>query len=550
MLTLSPTAGAVGEAPGCTFSRGELGVALQWQPIAGWPVVRRDGAWLASPDLGATSYLDTQAPAQASYSVRYWNDAEVSVDIDCVEADAGAGGPTCSAVRDGSVVTIRWDVQAGSNVVRRDGRWLATPPAGAASFTDTAAPPGADYAIRVWTTAGSTDIACDLTGDQVATCTLEWIGADAVLSWNDLGGRHVVRLDGEWVATPGAGSSQATISRASRNGVYDIRTWYSGGAFEDRVCTSIDTQRVIHISIDGLRSDHVTAALTPNLVALIGEGASTLNARTDYDVTKTLPNHASQLTGRYVLEPWGHQVADNQDLGMTVHEEAGFYVSSVFDVVHDNGGLTAMYAGKDKFDVIERSYNAFNGAVDRIGANDGRNKIDVYDRNDPAALVAPMLDLVAASPSTEFVFFHIRYPDSAGHASGWATPAYREAVRDADALVGQIIDGLDAAGLASSTNIIVTSDHGGPDNGLFHDDPTDIDTYTVPFIVWGPAVRPGADLYDLNRDHRVDPGTARPDHLGAQPIRTTEVANLVTSLLDLPPVPGSVVGRVVSLQVG
>ena len=121
-------------------------------------------------------------------------------------------------------------------------------------------------------------------------------------------------------------------------------------------------ERVVHISMDGLRSDHVTADRMPNLYALSQRAASTLNARTDPARTQTLPNHTSQFTGLEVNG--GHFVDYNVDLGRTVHDEAGRYVPSVFDVVHDNGARTALYAGKSKFDMIDRNWNGVNGGPD------------------------------------------------------------------------------------------------------------------------------------------------------------------------------------------
>jgi hypothetical protein len=60
----------------------------------------------------------------------------------------------------------------------------------------------------------------------------------------------------------------------------------------------------------------------------------------------------------------------------------------------------------------------------------------------------------------------------------------------------------------------------------------------VPILVQGPMVPAGSDLYALNPQY-TDPGTARVGYDAAQPIRTTDLANLVTYALGLPAVPGA-----------
>ena len=140
-------------------------------------------------------------------------------------------------------------------------------------------------------------------------------------------------------------------------------------------------ERVVHVSMDGLGGAYVNATNTPNLMRLVNEGTSTLNARTDSDFTKTMPNHFSQLSGRGVLGEGGHGITFNQwdpviD-ATTVHDIAGDYVSSVFDVVHDNGLRTAAYVSKGKLDMIDLSWSE-NGAPDTTGENNGTDKIDVW----------------------------------------------------------------------------------------------------------------------------------------------------------------------------
>jgi len=272
---------------------------------------------------------------------------------------------------------------------------------------------------------------------------------------------------------------------------------------------------------------------------LMADGASTLNARTDPSITRTLPNHTSQFTGRFVHGDGGHLTTFNEDDGSTVHETAGEYVPSVFDVVHDNGGTTILYNGKEKFDYLERSYSD-DGAADITGANNGRDKLDVYERENPIDAVEPFLeDVVDAAGSTTYSFFHIRTPDEIGHVFEWGSREYAQAVSDSDALMAMLIEGLADAGLLETTAIIVTADHGGELGELNHGSSDNSQNYTIPFIAWGPGIGEGIDLYDANAggSQYADPGTDQVDRDGAQPIRGHDAANLGLQLLDLPALP-------------
>ena len=299
--------------------------------------------------------------------------------------------------------------------------------------------------------------------------------------------------------------------------------------------------RVLHISIDGLRPDHITQQLMPNLTAFLERSTHTMNARTDPAFTKTLPNHTSQLTGRPVFGGSGHGITYNEDMGRTVHTEAGEYVASVFDVVHDNGLRTAVYAGKSKFDMVDRTWNGQNGAVDTTGTNDGRDKLDFFLRDDPEDAVDPFVAELSRTSKLAYTFFHVRSPDEFGHSDTWGSAAYREGVAEADRVFGRLVNAIDGnPEWAASTAIIVVSDHGGPLGQSLHQDESLAENYTIPFIVWAPGVAAGTDLYALNSASRQEPGTSQIGLDAVQPIRGHDVANLALDLLGLPPVPGSV----------
>lgn len=298
--------------------------------------------------------------------------------------------------------------------------------------------------------------------------------------------------------------------------------------------------RVVVVSIDGLNPEAIRRlgrSGTPTLHRLLDSGAVTLNARTAVERTLTLPNHTGMLTGRTVAaSAGGHGVTFNRDNGRTVHRAAGGYVASVFDQVHDRGGRTALFASKTKFALFNRTWSRY-GARDRVGVNNGRDKIDHYVmKADENLLTSAVVSRLTGAGTPTYTFVHLKGPDETGHRAGFLSPAYMSAVADADARLGRIVAAIESQSrLRQHTALIVTSDHGGL--GMGHSDASLGHNYTVPLLVWGHGV-PAADLYALNPGY-ADPGGSRPGYGGTQPIRNMAVANLALDLLDLPAVPGS-----------
>lgn len=296
--------------------------------------------------------------------------------------------------------------------------------------------------------------------------------------------------------------------------------------------------RVLAISVDGLNPTAIRRLGTeraPVLNRLVTEGAATLNARTSREMTVTLPNHTSMVTGRRIdAARGGHGVTWNEDLrGRTVQAAAGEPVSSVFTTVAAGGGESAVFAGKAKFSLFKRSWPA---AVDRL-------RIDER----PGRLVrAARAELV--SGDRELTFLHLALPDAAGHDRGFMSPAYLDAVARTDRLVGTMVRAIENhADLAAEVTVVLTADHGG--RGPSHGDARKPFNFRIPFLAWGAGVQTG-DLYALNPT-RADPGTLRTTYAAPlQPIRNGDLANLVTSLLGLPAVDGSEFGLDQDLQVG
>ena len=319
---------------------------------------------------------------------------------------------------------------------------------------------------------------------------------------------------------------------------------------------------VIQISVDGLGSSYLQALIDqgqlPNFKRLQTEGAWTHNARTDFDYTITLPNHTCMITGRPVKDKAGnpaaiagHMWTFNSDPGdKTIHGSRHDYVKSTFDVAHDNGLRTSMFASKSKFVLYDHSYDASSGAPDTTGADNGRDKIDLYVKDGNSGAMTDRFIAEMKESPFQYSFLHFHECDTAGHARTWGSTPYNEAIVAVDGHLGKILELIATSEkLKDRTAIILSADHGG--TGLDHGINRNPLNYTIPFYVWGAGAGQGKDLYALNTSTRQDPKDGQVDYTdsGLQPIRNGDGGNLALMLLGLPAIPDSVINASQNLNV-
>lgn len=323
----------------------------------------------------------------------------------------------------------------------------------------------------------------------------------------------------------------ATLSPATAT-AYDA-PHRSGATADAAAAPRLESRQVLAISLDGFNVKvlkQLGRAGAPNLHRLFRNGASTRNARTQVEMTVTLPNHTSQLTGRRIdAAQGGHGVDWNDNKPRrpdTIQEAAGEDVASIFTQVHDAGSSTALFATESKFSLFNRSWP------------DAVNRSTILQDRDRDVTLAARRDLLRHDRA--FTFLHLGALDEAGHAHGWLSPAYQRAGRKIDRLLGILLKAIRGHDRLSDVVIVLTADHGGPKGERGHADETKLANYRVPFLVWGPGVDRG-DLYSMNPTY-ADPGTARIRFDGVQPIRNGDQANLSASLLGLGAVPGSLWG--------
>lgn len=296
----------------------------------------------------------------------------------------------------------------------------------------------------------------------------------------------------------GAGVLACTVAGVA----YQYRDTGGAGALEG-------DRNVLLITIDTLRRDYISiygepqAAPTPRIDALAREGMLFTDAVTP--MPETAPAHASMLTGRHPLR---HGVLSNG------HELAGGY-RTVAEILEAEGYATGAFVssfavgsrvGLDQgFRVYDDDLSPFPGVaqinvvkwllrvwmvlgdpaatpwlLERGGAQTNARYFDWLDRHDDVPFFAWVHYFEPHAPYEAWGvegFESNGTPDAPavdhrsamdlGESKTWTDAEreilinmYREEVAYSDALVGNVLDDLEARGLAEDTLVIVTADHG------------------------------------------------------------------------------------------
>jgi arylsulfatase A-like enzyme len=210
-------------------------------------------------------------------------------------------------------------------------------------------------------------------------------------------------------------------------------------------------------------------ASTPRLRGLCSSGCYSFWAETVPEAY-TLPPHVSMLTGCPVAKhgvSWNHYI-----------EESYPNVPTLFEVAKGAGYSTALVAGKMKFIALTRP-----GTLDWHYLPP-----DEPVRDDE---IAAQAEHILREHQPTLLVVHFPDVDNIGHESGWGSAEQMEAIQRADKAVGLLLNVVSQLGLADSTLIIITSDHGGAGKGHDENDPR---SHFIPWIASGPGLRQDFDL--------------------------------------------------------
>lgn len=244
-------------------------------------------------------------------------------------------------------------------------------------------------------------------------------------------------------------------------------------------------KRVLMIALDGISVPGFQTAKTPNLDALLAQGALSLDTRVVMP-SVTLPNWTSHLTGS---GPEQHGVFDNGwELAKTkypaVARDAKGYYPSVFQVLKEQveGVRTAFY-----YNWINLFYPYNKEYLDEVSFLEEDGYVPNYEK--ALRFMADHRD----EPTV--VFLYSVHTDHAGHNHKWMSPEYIRSIEEADQQIGLLLDKMKAEGLYEDTHFLFLSDHGGINYG--HGGTTS-DEMIVPWGIVGPGVRSGMKIEEPN----------------------------------------------------
>jgi predicted AlkP superfamily pyrophosphatase or phosphodiesterase len=212
----------------------------------------------------------------------------------------------------------------------------------------------------------------------------------------------------------------------------------------------------ILISLDGFRADYIDRGLTPTLAALASDGVHARALRPSFP-TLTFPNHYTLVTGLYpdhngiVANRFSDPVTKRTFVykdATTIADPAWWSSEPLWVSVEKQGGhaATMFWPGSDV--AIAGVRPEFWQPFD--------SKVTIDARVDK---VLSWIDL-PTSQHPRFITLYIDTTDHVGHDNGPDSPAVNDALREVDAALARLVDGLKQRGLFGATNLVIVSDHG------------------------------------------------------------------------------------------
>lgn len=212
---------------------------------------------------------------------------------------------------------------------------------------------------------------------------------------------------------------------------------------------------VILVALDGFRWDYVERLKPPTLARFAKEGVRAESMIPSFP-TLTFPNLYTLVTG---LRPQRHGIIANHMFDPEWQAHFALGSASVRDGRWWGGEPIWVTAQKQG---VRSACMFWPGSETEIG---GVRPWDwrIYDGKLPAeARVQTVIDWLAlpAPERPRLITLYFHEADSAGHRFGTESPELKDAVKEVDAALAQLLAGVKRLALEEAVNLVLVSDHG------------------------------------------------------------------------------------------
>ena len=212
---------------------------------------------------------------------------------------------------------------------------------------------------------------------------------------------------------------------------------------------------VLLISLDGFRADYLDRGLTPRLSRVVREGVRAEWMTPTYP-SLTFPNHYTVVTG---LHPDHHGIVHNT---MRDAKLGAFSLGN-----REAVGNGAWWGGEPIWVRAERAglptatyfWPGSEAAIQGVRPTRWKVYDDTVTVN---ARIDAVLEWLSEDVSTRprLITLYAETLDDVGHSHGPDSIEMRDGLREVDAAIGRLMDGLAARALLDTVDVVVTSDHG------------------------------------------------------------------------------------------
>lgn len=255
---------------------------------------------------------------------------------------------------------------------------------------------------------------------------------------------------------------------------------------------------LIVVSIDGVRPDYLERFETPNIDWVIANGVTSTHVYSIFP-SITFPSHYSIATGLYV-----------ENTGIVANNMYDSKMDARFSLGNRSAITNPDWYGGEPIWVTAEKQGLRTGTVFWPGSEaaiKGVHATHWLEYDNSISHDARIDTLVAwfTHPDHErplsFATLYLSQVDSYGHRYGPDSDSIGVAMREADRVVGRLIEKLGEAGVYPDINIIILSDHGmaatSPERAIILDEIVDSDWYDV--YNWNPIgmIQPKEGKLDL-----------------------------------------------------